>query len=144
MKKNGFTLIEVMLTLALVSILASLSFPLSGYFLSPQEVAVVRDELQGSLSKAQLYSMTGKNGALFGVAVHDQAIVLFQGNSFATRDQAFDEVFPLHPRVTVSGLTEVVFARVTGEPDTEPTMTIAGNDTTETVTMNAEGILIEH
>lgn len=141
--RRGFTLIEVMLTMALVGILALLSSPLYGNFIFSQEIPVVRDELQGSFAKAQLYSMTGKNVSPWGVAISDGEIILFQGSSFASRDQAFDETFAIHPRVTISGMSEVVFVQTTGRPDSQPTITVSGNDVTETFTMNSEGVLEE-
>lgn len=139
--RKGFTLIEVILTMAIVSIIALLASPFYGSFIFSQEVSVMRDELQGSFSKAQLYSMAGKNNSRWGVAVNDGKIILFQGNSFASRDQSFDENFAIHSSVTISGMDEVVFAKATGMPDNQPTIMIAGNGATETLTMNREGVL---
>jgi hypothetical protein len=87
--------------------------------------------------------MIGKNAALWGSRAGNGNIILFQGNSFASRNQAFDETFVIHPRVTVSGMSEVVFAQATGRPDSQPTITLSGNGTTETFTMNSEGVLKE-
>lgn len=141
MTKQGFTLIEVMLTMSLVIVLALLASPFYGRFIFSQEVSVVHDELQGSFTKAQLYSMTGKNAATWGVALSDGNIILFQGSSFVSRDQSFDETFVIHPRVTVSGMSEVVFAQTTGRPDNQPTITLSGNGVTDVWAMNSEGIL---
>lgn len=136
-------MIEVLLTMALVAIIALLSSPFYGSFIFSQEVSVVRDELQGSFAKAQLYSMTGKNNSAWGVAVNGRNIILFQGTSFVSRDQSFDEMFSIHQSVIVSGVSEVVFAQTTGRPDNQPTIAIAGNSATETLTMNKEGVLEE-
>lgn len=139
----GFTLIEVMLTMSLVVLIAILSAPFYGQFIFSQEVAVTRDELVGSFSKARLYSMLGKGGTTWGVALDDGRIVLFRGTSFAGRDGGFDEIFPLHPSVTVSGMTEVVFASPTGQPDSQPTITISGDGAEEIWAMNSEGAVQE-
>ncbi|MEI8097079.1 MAG: prepilin-type N-terminal cleavage/methylation domain-containing protein [Candidatus Moraniibacteriota bacterium] len=141
MKKNGFTLIEVMMVMAFVAILAVLSSPFYGRFIFSQEVSVARDELRGSFAKAQTYSMTGKNDASWGVAFRDKKIILFQGNSFVERNQAFDESFVVHSRVALAGFDEVVFARTTGRPSIEPTITLSGNETTEILQMNSEGVV---
>lgn len=139
--QRGFTLIEVMLTMALFSVVALFASPFYGNFIFSEEVPVVSDELRGSFAKAQLSSMTGKNDSPFGVAVHDGKIILFQGDSFLSRDQNQDEVFVIHPRVSVSGVSEVVFAPITGRPDSQPTITISGNGKSEVWTMNREGVL---
>jgi hypothetical protein len=85
--------------------------------------------------------MTGKNNSEWGVAVNDGKIILFQGGSFASRDQNFDEKFAIHSSVTISGMDEVVFARMTGRPDNQSMITISGNGVTENITMNSEGVL---
>ena len=142
--RRGFTLIEVMLTMSLLGILAVLSSPFYGRFIFSQEVPVARDELQGSFSKAQLYSIEGKGAAAWGVAIDSDQIILFQGDSFSGRDPSFDETFSIHPKITISGLeTEVVFARTTGRPDRQPTISVSGNGATQTLSMNAEGVLQE-
>lgn len=138
----GFTLIEVMLVMALLAILAGLSSPFYGRFIFSQEVSVVRDELQGSFAKAQMYSMTGKDNSLWGVALSNGKITLFQGNSFAGRNQSVDESYVVHSRVTITGLTEVVFAHATGRPSVSPTITLSGNGSTEVIQMNSEGVLM--
>ena len=140
---NGFTLLEVMLTMALLALVALSASPFYGNFIFSQEVSVVSDELRGSLAKAQFSSMTGKNDASFGVAIHDGHIVLFQGSSFLSRDQSLDEAFTIHPRVSISGMSEIVFAPVTGRPDHQPTITVSGNGKTEAWVMNSEGVLEE-
>lgn len=138
---NGFTLIEVMLTLALFFLIALFASPLYGNFIFSQEVSVVSDELRGSIEKAQFSSMMGENHVSFGVAIHDGKIILFQGDSFLSREQRFDETFTIHSRVSVSGLSEVVFAPVSGRPNNQPTITVSGNGRTEMWKMNSEGVL---
>lgn len=139
--QRGFTLIEVMLTMALVSVVALFAVPFYGNFIFSQEVSVVSDELRGSFAKAQLSSMTGKYNASFGVAVDNGNIILFQGDSFLSREQDQDETFVIHSRVSVSGVSEVIFAPITGRPDNQPTITVSGNGKTEVWTMNSEGVL---
>lgn len=141
--QSGFTLIEVLLTMALVAIIALLSSPFYSRFIFSQEVSVTRDELQGSFAKAQLYSMSGKNNSRWGVAVNNGKIILFQGASFTSRYQSFDETFSIHKSVTVSGMDEIVFAQATGKPNNQPTITITGNNETKILTMNGEGVLDE-
>lgn len=140
--RKGSTLIEVTLTMALLAIIFMTASPFYGRFVFSQEVAIARDELQGSFAKAQLLSMMGKNDTVWGVGVTSTQIILFQGNSFLSRDQSLDEAFDIHPRVTISGFSSVVFAR-TGRPDSTPTITLSGNGETKVLVMNSEGVLEE-
>lgn len=136
-------MIEIVLTLALLALLAVASAPFYGRFVFSQEVSAVRDEVRGSFSKARLYSMLGKNDSSWGVTMENDRVIFFRGDSFASREASFDEVFSLHTRVTVSGMTEVVFAQLTGAPNNQPTIIFSGNGEEETWAMNDEGTLEE-
>ncbi len=138
---RGFTLIEILLTMSLVAIVGLLSAPFYGRFIVSQEVGVALDELEGSLRKAQAYAMVGKNDARWGVSVDADRITLFQGDSYVGRNAAFDEVYDIQGGVVITGVGEVIFSRVTGRPDTTPTVTVSGNGVTEIFVMNSEGVL---
>lgn len=138
---RGFTLIEILLTMSLVAIVALVSSPFYGRFIVSQETSVALDELEGSLRKAQAYALVGKNDARWGVTIDTSRIVLFQGNSYAGRNAAFDEVYDIRGGVEITGVGEVVFSRVTGRPDTTPTVTVSGSGVTETFVLNSEGVL---
>lgn len=141
-KAKGFTLIEVILTMSLITIVALVASPFYGRFLSAQEISIVEDELSGSFAKAQMYSMLGKSDALWGVAVRDEQIILFQGDSYSDRDQSFDEVFVMQGKVSVTGFSEVVFAKVTGKPNVMPAFTVSGSGVTDTFILNTAGVLL--
>lgn len=140
--RSGFTLIEVILTVALGVAVLSIKPLFSGNFFFSREVFVVQEELQGSFIKAQMYSIAGKDNDIWGVAFrpNERKIVLFRGNTFATRDQSRDEVYEVGPQVTLSGFNEVVFARVTGKPSSEPTIVLSGSGQQDTFSLNSEGI----
>ena len=50
--------------------------------------------------------------------------VLYKGQSYATRDPAFDEVYPMPSTITIEGLYEVSYERVTGTPSAIGTITL--------------------
>jgi len=150
MKLSGFTFIEVILMVALMIFIGIIASPFYGNFLFGQEAKKTSAELRESFTKARSYSMMGKGNDQWGVALDAERIVLFKGGSFGGRDPVFDEVYPLHDLVTVTGLSEVVFERGTGAPSSQPTITITfyGNsDTptthTHTLTINAAGVVDE-
>ncbi len=127
--------------MALVVIVA---FFVASFFprpLSSEDVSSVSDALRGSIAKARLYSMTGKDGSSFGVIVQDGKIIFFRGESFALRDVSVDESFVIPSQISVSGMGEVAFEKATGKPDHTPTVVISGNGVTETWKLNAEGVM---
>lgn len=139
--KKGFTLIEVMLMIFLISMLAMFAAPFYGRFVFSQEVTIVSDELRSTLMQAKLSSMTGKHDASFGVRTLPGRIVFFQGDSFDAREARFDEVFRVSRQITIFGIDEVVFGRGTGTPDRQPTFTVSDGYVTDTWSLNREGVL---
>lgn len=140
---KGFTLIEVLLTISLVAIAAMMSSIFYGRFIFSQSIMVVSDQLEGSLREAQAYSMAGKDNVQWGVAIEAQNIILFQGDSFATRDREMDTVSTIDHGVTVAASSETVFARMTGVPDTQTVFVISDGHETKTYTLGASGALTE-
>lgn len=147
---SGFTYIEVILMVALMIAIGILASPFYGNFLTGQEVDNASEALKGSIAKARLYSMMGKEAGSWGVALDGNRIVLFVGDFYGARNQEFDEVYIIHDRVTISGLNEIVFERRTGTPNTEPTITISLSGNADvpvshmrTIRLNAAGVVDE-
>lgn len=142
MKKqsNGFTLIELIIIVAIVLILGTSSYSFYSRFFLQNEVSNTTDQLSGQIRKAQIYAMSGRQNGNWGVHYTSPTLSLFQGNSYATRNPAFDEVIAINNNVTISGFTEIIFARKTGIPSSTPTITISGGNTEKTLTINTQGI----
>jgi len=142
MKKSlvGFTLIEVILSVSLLFI-GGFSLVFSSNFLLQNAAANTRDQFLGELRKAQIYALGGRENSAWGVQYSSNTITLFKGNSYASRDSAFDEVYESNENIQVTGLTEVVFSRMTGLPNTTGTITISGTSVTKTVTVGDHGVI---
>ena len=138
---KGFTLIELLLVIAVVFIISFLSVPFYARFFTQNAVANTVDQLVGEIRKAQIYAVSGKQNGSWGVHFGSNQIVLFQGNSYASRNTAFDESFSVNSNVIVSGLSDVIFSRMTGTPSATPTITISGNGNTKTVSINGQGVV---
>lgn len=138
---RGFTLIEVLLTVAITIAIAAVALPSPARFVFSQQADVVADELAGSLRKAQAYGMSGRAGSSWGVALRDGRIVLFRGTSYDARDAAYDEAYTLPLRIDVSGFDEVVFDDPSGHPSATPDVTIAWKEESWNYAVNAEGAL---
>lgn len=125
----------------LLLIIASFASFFQGSFAFSHERRIAAHELDGSLAKARLNSMTGKGGASWGVAVVDNTIILFRGNSYASRDAAYDETYALFGTVAIPDWSEAVFDRVTGTTTAQPNVTFSDNWGTDMYSLNTEGVL---
>lgn len=140
---KGVTLIELLIIISLIFAISLFSAPFFSRSITQNAVINTEDYLVGALRKAQLYSMTGKQNGVWGVQNGSGVITLFQGNSFATRNQVFDETHELNSQVTVSGFSEITFFQRTGLPSVTPTITISDPVSTETLQINSQGIVNE-
>ncbi len=141
MKQKGFTLVELLLVIAAMALVSTLSISFYSRFLLQNSVANTVDQFVGQLRKAQLYAMMGKQNNGWGINFSGSTITLFQGETFATRVAAFDEKFNVPSTVSVTGFTEIDYAQRTGLPSASSTITISGGGNTKTITVNTEGVV---
>jgi len=109
-------LIEMLLVLALVSLVAGLGLPITIDAYRNNNLRSEQDLLVGLLQKARSQSMHNINQKAHGVYVAQSPVryLLFQGDSYASRDSAEDISFPANPHYELSGLHEVVFSQLSG------------------------------
>ncbi|TSC65652.1 MAG: Uncharacterized protein CEO21_363 [Microgenomates group bacterium Gr01-1014_80] len=143
---KGITFIELILVLAIMLTLSMMTPTFYSRFLLQNSVADTTDQLVGSLRKAQIYSMAGKQNSAWSVNYSNYTITLYRGNDFINREQAFDEKFSVNTNVTVSDFIDLNFAKITGIPSTgnpslTPTITISGGNNTKTVAVNSQGVI---
>ncbi len=138
--QNGFTLVELLIVFALITVIGITSVPFYSNFFTQNAAGNTYDQLINHIRKAQTNAMIGKQNSQWGV--HNQAgsIILFQGSSFASRNIAFDQKLTLNPNISVSGFTDIIFAKMTGTPSAAATITITGNNTIKTITVASQGI----
>jgi prepilin-type N-terminal cleavage/methylation domain-containing protein len=141
MNHKGFTLIELLLVVALVGVLGYISIGFYSRFFTQNAVANTTDQLTSELRKAQIYSMMGKQNSSWGVHKGTNQIILFQGSSYTGRNVAFDEIFSVNQNVSLTGLSDIIFSRMTGTPSASPTIVISGNNNTKTVIVNSQGVV---
>lgn len=137
-KSSGLTIIELLLVVVIILTLGILSTSFYARFLTQNEVGNTVDRLIGSFRKAQVYSMMGKQNGSWGVryTASPKKITLYlSGNT------AFDEYFSVNDNVTISGFSDISFAKITGLPSASATITISAANNSKTVTLNSQGVV---
>ena len=138
----GFTLLELMLSIAIISVLTGLSLPLYESFLRRNDLDLTVQSAASLVRRAEVYARGNSGDSVWGVAFQSSGITLYKGASYATRAAAFDETVAMPGSVNVSGLSEVTFAKLTAMPSASGTVTFAGttNDA-RSLTINAKGMV---
>ncbi|HAL24551.1 TPA: hypothetical protein DDZ49_04760 [Candidatus Wolfebacteria bacterium] len=134
----------MVLAIALVFYIGLLSTAFYSGFYLRNAANIVTKDLAFSLRQAQVYSMSGRQGSDWGVALTDDAIIIFKGSSYASRATTFDESHAIPVTLVVTGFNETVFSRITGYPSATSTVVITGAGRTRTVVVNEQGIVDQY
>lgn len=138
---HGFTLLELLLSVAVISALAGLSLPVYRTLLSKNDLDIAANSTVSSLRRGQVLSQAVDGDTTWGVKVQSGSIVLFKGASYAARDTAFDETFDVPTSIGISGTTEYVFSKLTGLPQATGTVNLSSESDARTVTLNSKGMV---
>lgn len=136
---GSFTLIELLLVIGGAIIITALTMPVGLNFYRIQVLDETANDILGILRRAQTQATFQKNDSAFGVKFLPQSYVLFQGSSYAERVQSEDETFDLSVGITVSGIDEAIFEKLTGIPSATGTLTINSDDSSRRLDINVQG-----
>jgi prepilin-type N-terminal cleavage/methylation domain-containing protein len=138
--RAGFTLLELLISIAMIGALAAMSVPVYQTFQVKNDIDVARSVAAQSLRRAQTKARAMDGDETWGVHFQAGSITLFQGSSYATRDTDFDEIYEPADIIGFSGLTEVTFAKLTGEPSATGTLTMSSAaNQSRSLTINDKG-----
>lgn len=141
-KKNGFTLLELLLAISMMGILAVLATPMYLSLQAENEMSITAITIEDILHRAQLKSQAVDGDSAWGVNIKTGSLTIFKGQNFANRDQAFDEIFSLSGAVELSGTTEIIFSPLFGTPNVIGTIKLAHLDGRQTqLSINGMGII---
>ncbi|HEC63805.1 MAG TPA: hypothetical protein ENI23_00760 [bacterium] len=135
-------MVEILLVVAIMVALGGLSVVASQAFSNRDSLDTASNILVQTIRRAQILSQSVDGDSTWGVYVDSQNVVLFQGATYATRDAAFDELFELDGNLFASGMSEIVFDRFTGEPQTTGTMTLGTTlGENKNIVINSKGMI---
>ena len=141
-KRDGFTLLEVLLSVTLIGVLGAVGAPLYLRLQVKNDLDLAAVSVAQSWRRAQLLSQGVEGDSNWGVKVQTESITLFKGTSYAARDSSFDEVFDVPSVISPTGLTETTFSKVFGRAQTTGTLTLTSlNGESDALTLNVYGMV---
>lgn len=137
----GFTMIDVMIAIALVAILGAAIMPVvNGYIVRGTLDSTTRD-IVAAARYAQVQSQAGVDGDTWGVSVASGVITVFRGTTFAARDTSYDQTVTYPSSTVSSGTTEYVFSERTGRTTSGSLALTSSSGTVQTITVNSMGMI---
>ena len=146
--KDGFTIVELLIVIAITIIVAVVTIPVYGNLQASSQLNETSSQLIQIIRMAQLRSMSRLNNNRHGVKIEPDSFVIYQGDSYATRNIAYDLVTNLDDILSLSSnLTgdEINFSLGLGKPNSFGTITLThGLKNTKQIVINSLGLVEEN
>lgn len=136
---KGFTLIEIIITVAIVGLLAGISFSSYVYFGGKTDLDTAAQTVVETLRRAQLNAQGMKLDDDWGVKLQNNQAIIFKGNNFTTRNASYDEINSYATSVSNSGISEIYFNKNSGTPSTTGAISLKGKDRSINISINSYG-----
>ena len=116
-EKQGFTLVEVLVVVALITLFLFMTVPFTMDFYRDQVLEGQTSSLANNLKVAQSHARSGKNDSSWGIKFFEDNYILFMGDSYDEegRDDTYDKTFKITSGIEVEGVSEIVFEKDTGK-----------------------------
>lgn len=140
-RQSGFTLVEILIATAIMALLTAIALPIG---LDSYRSYVLSSETRGIVSilrRAQALSFANSHAKSWGVSFQSGEHILFQGDSYALRNNLFDEVYIDPPVLNITSTGDVVFAPIVGSAQASTTVTISNGVRTQSVLINEHGTI---
>ena len=122
MNKHGFTLIEILLVIAILPTISGLTIVSFQRFQIRSDLNLASEQINQGIARARLLAQNGKDDGAWGFYASNGTV--FEGLSYPTRTIASEEYYPMPSTIQISGLTEVVFSKGEGRPSATGTIVL--------------------
>ncbi len=141
--KKGFTLVELMLSIALIVVVAAFSIPLTLKWHNSTNLSLAAQAVALSARRAQLLSQSMKEDSVWGVKIDELGSTVFKGSAYSSRDSAYDELSSFNSIQSISGNTEIVFTAPSGNPTSNATLVLYDSqNASSTILINRLGFVL--
>lgn len=142
-KNRAFSLTEVIVVIGIFLLLFALSETAYLDFTSTNDLEIATGNIVKAMRQAQANSEQVNNDSSWGVKVATGTVTIFRGASYAARTTSADQTLNLPSKISESGLSEVVFARVTGWTTDTGTTTLSDRSSRiKNIYINEKGTII--
>lgn len=139
-QSQGFSLIELLLVITIIALLGTAILPVGSSFLIRNHLKNKTNEVVSSLRLAQINTLAGKENSQWGLYISANKIIMFKGSSYAVPGTSFDQSYDIPASITITQ-TEIVFDKLTGNPNTTANIAISSNLDSHTVSVNEVGVV---
>lgn len=140
--REGFTLIEILIAIAIITILAGMGLWISMDVYRNYSYRSEKETFISAIQKARLESMVNLNESAHGIRVESDKYIIFRGSSYSASSSFNRTIVPSGP-VTITGNPslpqDIVFDQLSGTTSSSGTLTVSDSVRTAVISINNEG-----
>ncbi|OGC48473.1 hypothetical protein A2W32_05195 [candidate division WWE3 bacterium RBG_16_37_10] len=141
-KTSGFTLLEVLLSIAVIGLIAGIGTPIYLSLQTRNDLYIAENSTVHSLRHAQLLSQIVDGDSSWGIYLQNGSVTIFRGLNYSSRNTDFDKIIILPGNITTSGVSEIIYEKFTGIPLATGTITLTSNaNEIKNITVNSKGMV---
>lgn len=140
-KNKGFSLAETLVVLTIIIIFSSISFFTYYSARENNNLDLIAFEVIEGLRRAQTNARAMREDSFWGVKINEDQIVIFKGNNYENRDIEFDQIINTSSNISITGLDEIVFEKLTGFTSDVGFFTLSNKNTEKNIEINELGII---
>ena len=138
----GFSLVEMLLSVAALGGILAIGIPFYNSAIGGSDLEKAKSVLISNLVYARTAAGAVDGDAAWGVHVGGGNIVLYKGNTYATRDVSLDQLTQVNNSIIFSGDSEITFKRFEATPNASANFSLTNsNNQTTNVSVSDAGVI---
>lgn len=145
MSRRAFTLVELVISLAVIAIIGGIGISALLNARDSKNLDVISDGIEATLSQARSDAIAGKNSSSFGVEFESGSYTFFMGSTYSGGTAPSGVTLLPGGWVigtsTSNGVSYIVFNHLTGTAQATGTITVSKGSLTRTITIGPAGTI---
>ena len=138
---RGFTIIEVLIVLSIVAILSGISLPVYKIMQQKNDLKMAGYVTVSAMRRAQILAQAAKEDSSWGIHIENSQVIVFKGSNYANRNTSRDENFVVPSHISTGGLTDIIFDKLTGMPQSIGLITFSISNDSINIIINEKGAI---
>lgn len=138
---GGFTIVELLVVIAIFVIFVGFGEVAFVNYQSRSNLEIATSNIVEAIRHAKSNASQVQDDSKWGIKFEQNQAIVFSGDSYSARNSARDQVVALPGGSTLSGITEIVFEKVTGDTVNIGTIVLTNRVGTKNITVNAKGTI---
>ncbi|MFC1656540.1 Tfp pilus assembly protein FimT/FimU [Patescibacteria group bacterium] len=136
----GFTIVELLLSVAIISIIFGLSIPFYQTFYINSGYNTAISDIRQNIYRAEARARNSEQDSIWSLRIQNNNIYIYLGNDFANRNSEYDEIIEIAGSVTIEDIPDIHFAKLSGIPNESTDIVINSiSQKSKTISINSQG-----